>query len=145
MCLEYLKGDYDQRDQCDMILTKAMEGKTTILTSSLTLAEVLWLDPQQVYNEASKQKIKDFFDSPYIQVIDYTRFVAERARELKWMYEGMGLKDAGHLSTVIESEIFLFETFDSNLLKYDREFKNTDGQEIRIVEPFISAQSELPF
>jgi len=79
----YLKDEYDRAEQCSLILTRASEGKTTIFTSAITLAEVLWLAPQDVYQEESKQKIRDLFDYFYIQTIDYTRFVAERARELK--------------------------------------------------------------
>ncbi|MCY4171697.1 MAG: PIN domain-containing protein [Bacteroidetes bacterium] len=143
--LGYLKGKHDQRDQCDIILAKANSGETTIVTSAITLAEVVWYDPQRIFEEKSKQNIRDIFDYPYIQALDYTRFVAERARELKWKYRDLEIKDAGHLSTVIESEISLFESYDLSLLEYDKVFHNKLGQEIRILEPFISGQFEISF
>jgi len=140
-----LTGEYDQNDQCNIILTKAAQGKTLIFTSAITVAEVSWLEPLKVYPEKAKQSFRDLFDYPYIQIIDYTRFVAEQARELKWEYGDLDINDACHLSTVIESEISLFETHDLNLLKYDGEFKNVIGQTIRIAEPFISPQFEISF
>ncbi|MXW15167.1 MAG: PIN domain-containing protein [Rhodothermaceae bacterium] len=143
--LAYLKEEPERVVQCDAILKAAQESKTLIITSSVTLFEVLWLDKDQRYDENSKQKIRDLFEYSFIKIADLTRFVADQARELKWEYHDIQIKDAGHLATVIESDVSRFETYDRKLIEYDKKFKNKLGQEIRIVEPFITTEPGLPF
>lgn len=143
--LAYLKEEPERIVQCDAILEAAQRGKTIIITSSVTSFEVLWLDEHHRYDENSKQKIRDLFEYSFIKIADLTRSVADRARELKWEYRDIQIKDAGHLATVIESKVSLFETYDRKLLEYDKKFNNRLGQEIRIVKPFITTEPELSF
>ncbi len=143
--LAYLKEEPERIIQCHAILRAAQENKTIIVTSSITLFEVLWLDEDQRYDENSKQKIRDLFQYSFIKIADLTRSVADRARELKWEYHNIQIKDAGHLATVIESNVSRFETYDRKLMEYDRKFKNKLGQEVKIVEPFITTEPELDF
>ena len=143
--LAYLKEEPERIVQCDAILKAAQEGKTVIITSSVTSFEVLWLDEDQRYGENSKQKIRDLFEYSFIKIADLTRSVADRARELKWEYRDIQIKDAGHLATVIDSRVSLFETYDHKLLEYDKKFKNKLGQEIKIIEPFITTEPEFSF
>jgi len=70
--IAYLKEEYDRAEQCSSILARASEGKTTIITSAMTLSEILWLEPQTVKLEESKQKIRDLFEYSCIKTIDYT-------------------------------------------------------------------------
>jgi len=143
--LAYLKEEPERIIQCDAILKAAQNGKTVIITSSVTSFEVLWMDGNQRYDENSKQKIRDLFEYSFIRIADLTRSVADRARELKWEYHDIQIKDAGHLATVIESDVSLFETYDQKLMEYDKKFRNRRNHEIRIVEPFITVEPELPF
>ncbi len=143
--LAYLKEEPERVTQCDAILKAAQKNQTMIVTSSVTSFEVLWLDKDQRYDENSKQKIRDLFEYSFIKVADLTRYVADQARELKWEYHDIQIKDAGHLATVIVSEVCRFETYDRKLMEYDKKFKNRLGQKIRIVEPFITTEPELSF
>ena len=141
--LGYLKDEYDRRSQCSPIIEAAKSKKTKLITSALTLAEVFWIGGKVVPGIEARKKIKDFFEYSFIDISDLTRRVAEHARELKWDHESISQWDAVHLSTVINSDIVLLETYDSVLLRYDLRFKNQNGKKIKIAKPFISHQGEL--
>ncbi len=142
--LAYLKKERERVDQCQAILNEAQSGRTKIITSAATLFEVLFLDPHQKYNEESQRKIRDLFNFSFIHIINLTRYVSEEAQNLKWKHRNIDIKDAGHLATVIDSEISLLETYDNTLIKYDREFENQINQKIKIAEPSIG-QIPIPF
>ena len=63
----------------------------------------------------AKKKPKDFFDCSFISISDFTRGIAEYARELTWDYENVSNWDAVHFATVISSDLVLFETYSKQL------------------------------
>ncbi len=141
----YFKDEYDRRNQCLPIIKAAESGRTKIITSALTIAEVFWIEKRATPDSEAKKKIKDFFDYSFIGISDLTRRVAEHARKLTWDYENISNWDAVHLATVINSDITLLETYDKELLSYNLQFKNQKGQGIKITEPFISHQTEIDY
>jgi hypothetical protein len=62
----------------------AEAGKTEIVTSALTLAEVLYLRGHQPVPAADAEKLECFFEHEYIVVNDLDRTLAEEARKLVW-------------------------------------------------------------
>lgn len=144
--IAFLRREDDRVAQCRAILNAADNGKTQIITSAFTLSEVLWISPKKKYDESSKQKVRQLFERSSIHIIDFTRFVAEEARELKWKYPDIHIEDANHLATVISSTVTLFETYDRVLLEYDNKFKNSLQQKIRILRPsFTEPKPDLPY
>jgi len=87
-----------------------------LVTSALTLAEVLYLRGRPPISKARKEIVVDFFKNDYIAVRNVTRHVAELARELVWD-QGIKPKDAVHVATALEARLPLMNTFDRTLLK----------------------------
>ena len=92
----------------------AKEGKIIIVTSTLTIAEVVKpsknTDPTAL-DENDKRRIQACFVDDSIKIVDVTQFIAERAREIQW---GVGVKpaDAIHLATAEYSKSQFFDTTD---------------------------------
>lgn len=135
--LGYLKKEFNRAEQCLPIIRAAESDETNIITSALTLAEVLWTGDRESINRSARASIKEFFDYSFIAVADLTRPIAENARELTWDYEEIGRFDAVHLATAMSLNTELMETYDKTLLEFDSRFRNSKDRLIRIREPNI--------
>jgi predicted nucleic acid-binding protein len=115
--LAYFKEEVGRVDHCAEVLENAENGKILIVTSALTLAEVLALkgQPRIPPEPALKQKVIDFFKNEYISVQNVTRQVAELARDLVWDH-GIDPKDAVHVASALTVEAPILETFDQPLI-----------------------------
>jgi len=143
--LGYFNDTHNRRSQCLPIITAAESGRTLIITSTLTLAEVFWLEKEVSIDRDTIDKMKDFFGYSFIGLSDLTRTIAERAHELSREYQNLSQGDSIHLATAIHSDIVLLETYNAELLNYDWHFRNQNGEEISITKPFISHQIEIDF
>lgn len=114
--LAWLQSEAGKADACRKVLEAADEGKILLITSALTLAEVLYLRGGRPIPKARKDVVVDFFKNEYIHVRNVTRHIAEQARELVWDH-GIRPKDAVHVATAQEARISLMNTFDENILK----------------------------
>ena len=113
--LGWLMEEPDKVDSCREVLEAAKSGKTVIVTSALTLAEVLAMRQRQKIPDDRRDKVIAFFKSDFIIVRNITRRVAERARELVWDV-GIDPKDALHVATAMDAKLGLFNTFDKPLI-----------------------------
>ena len=114
--LAWLQSEAGKADACREVLEAADDGKILLVTSALTLAEVLYLKGARPISKARKDIVVDFFKNDYIAVRNVTRHVAEVARELVWD-QGIRPKDAVHVATALEARLSLMNTFDQNLVK----------------------------
>jgi predicted nucleic acid-binding protein len=114
--LAWLQSEAGKADACREVLEAADEGKILLITSALTLAEVLYLRGGRPIPKARKDIVVNFFKNEYIAVRNVTRHIAELARELVWDH-GIRPKDAVHVATAQEARLSLMNTFDRNLLK----------------------------
>lgn len=87
-----------------------------IVTSALTIAEVLWpkgrvleLPPEQA------EEIQSFFEHEWVAISTVDRPIAERARDLVWNHK-VGPKDAIHVATALDSNVRQFDTYDGDLI-----------------------------
>ncbi len=87
-----------------------------MVTSALTIAEVLNLKGKPPIPEEDKEKVVTLFRNQYIAVRGVTRRIAEVAREYVWRH-GVAPKDAIHVATALDAKLSLFNTFDEGLLK----------------------------
>jgi predicted nucleic acid-binding protein len=96
----------------------AEKGKILIITSALTLSEVLALRGKKRLppNEKMKKKVIDFFKNEYIAVQNVTREVAEVSRDLVWDHS-VKPKDAIHVASAISAGVTVFETYDKPLIR----------------------------
>lgn len=116
--LGWLSGEGDKVSYCRAVLDAATAGDLTIVTSALTIAEVLWLKGQPRIPAARSKEIEAFFKHRWIVIRELDRFVAEQARALIWD-ENVRPKDAIHLSTALQQDVEIdqFDTFDEQLIK----------------------------
>jgi predicted nucleic acid-binding protein len=112
----WLAEEPDKVDECRAVIRAAEEGKLLIVTSALTLAEVLWLRGQERIPAENADKVERFFEHEYIVVNDLDRTLAEEARRLVWHHD-IRPKDAIHVATALDAEVDRLETFDAGLIK----------------------------
>jgi predicted nucleic acid-binding protein len=117
--IAWLKPEPERRSKCQEVLRAAERGEIQIVTSAISLVEVIKLDkgPLQITQEKEK-KIRNFFLHEYIVVVQLTRKLGESARSLIWS-KGLRPKDAIHAATAISETIADLHTFDSDFLKLD--------------------------
>jgi len=116
--LGWLLEEADKADECRAVLEEAKAGRIVLVTSALTLAEVVKLGKgKDPIPAGDATKIRDFFKQEYVEVRNLDRFVAEDARNLVWDKAGLHPKDTVHLATALRLRLRLFNTFDDDLLK----------------------------
>lgn len=113
--LGWLQAEADKEKQCREVLEAATDGKARIVTSALTIAEVLAVKNAQPIPASMRQKVEAFFCSDYIVVRNITRKIAEDARTYVWDYK-VAPKDALHVSTAINAGLGVLHTFDAGLI-----------------------------
>jgi len=114
--LGWLLAEKGKEEHCREVLTAAEDGKVQIVTSALTIAEVLALRGRQRIPATDREKVEAFFRSEYIVVRNITRRVSEAARSYVWDH-GVKPKDALHVATAIDAGLPLLNTFDKPLIK----------------------------
>ncbi len=112
----WLAEEHDKVNECRPVIQAAEGGKTLLITSALTLAEVLWLRGRPPIPPEDAETVQRFFAHEYIAVVDVDRTMAEEARKLVWSH-GIAPKDAIHVATAIDVEADRMETFDGALIK----------------------------
>jgi len=114
--LGHLSNETDKADKCEAVLSAAEEGRLDIVTSALTLTEVIKTKGGPALPKGEEQKIRDFFEHSWIIVREVDRFIAEQARDLIWAH-GLKPYDAIHLATALNLKLAVMDTFDGDLMK----------------------------
>jgi predicted nucleic acid-binding protein len=114
----YFNDEKDKIDGCISVLEDAQAKKLKIITSSLTLVEVIRIKGKPIPPKEQEDLMMKFFraNSDWIIFIDAERKVMEIARNL---IRDFGLKsyDAVHAATAIRAKANFIDTFDPDLLK----------------------------
>ncbi len=82
--LSHFQAVDGQVEKCDGVIERAERGDVLIVTSALTLAEVLWLRGGPKLSKDKAELIQKFFRRSYIRVYNVTRKNAEEAQSLVW-------------------------------------------------------------
>jgi hypothetical protein len=114
--LAWLRPEPHRVEDCRTILDSAEHGKVQIVTSVLTLTEVIKLKGHPSLPREQERMIRDFFKRTYIVARGLDSFTATEARELIWKH-GVQPKDSIHLATAVRARLRIFETHDDELLK----------------------------
>ncbi len=104
-------------DDCKSVIQAAQEGKLRILTSALTLTEVVTLKGYKPLPPDKAQMIRQFFRNPWIVLREVDRYTAERAQDLVWRHQALRPKDAIHVATAVEAGVAYLDTYDDNLIR----------------------------
>ena len=113
--LKYLKKETDY-EKCAGVICKAEEGDVRIITSALTIAEVIYLKPNDKIDRKKSDDICKFFENEYIVIVNIDRKIAELARNLLWDYKALRPGDAIHIASAIKAKVDVFDTFDDYLI-----------------------------
>jgi hypothetical protein len=82
--LGWLQAEAGKAELCEGTLDRADNGEVLIVTSSLTIAEVLWLRNAPQIPAQKADIVRKFFRRSYIKVRNVTRKIAEDAQDLVW-------------------------------------------------------------
>jgi predicted nucleic acid-binding protein len=114
--LGWLQAEPDKVEHCQQVLSAAEDGNLIIVTSALTIAEVLALRGRLKIPASERERVEAFFRQEYIAVRNITRKISEAARALVWD-RGVSPKDALHVATALDAGLTLMNTFDGGLIK----------------------------
>ena len=138
--LGYLKGEQDKMAICRGTADKAQQGDLIIITSAITLIEVVRLQKQPIrLSPKDAKKISQFFQNPYIYVHTVDSPVATLARQLIWDHN-LQQRDSIHVATALLRTIPKLHTFDERLLTLDAKLGDP---KLRICKPDIQGQMDL--
>lgn len=138
--LAYFQEETGRVDSCEAVLEQAEKGPVLIITSALTLTEVLALRGKRRLppTQKMKNKVINFFKNEYIAVQNVTREIAELSRDLVWD-NGIKPKDAIHVASAIAANVAVFETYDRPLIR-----KGNRATKMHFREPPPRRQPNLP-
>jgi len=132
--LGWLKKESDKVDECRSVIKGAEEGKVQLVTSALTLVEVIKLERGKEIPAEAQQKVAEFFLHDWIIVRNLDMRIARYAREVIWKH-GFAPKDAIHIATAVIERIPRLDTFDGELIKRSGEIGDP---------PLIIGRPDLP-
>ncbi len=127
--LGWLEQENDKAEACKQVLELSKRGKIEIVTSALTLAEVLRMRGHARITLERRTTVREFFGRRYIIVIPILREIAERSQDLVWDH-GIKPKDALHVASAISAGLKLFNTFDIDLISKS----GTIGGSVLVIE-----------
>ena len=114
--LGWLQAEVDKQEACRGVLEEANAGNIIIVTSALTIAEVLAMRGRAKLAPNKRLDVEQFFKHDYIAVQNLTRRLAEAARDVV-LDHGVAPKDAIHVATAVAANVDVMNTFDGDLIK----------------------------
>jgi predicted nucleic acid-binding protein len=135
--LGHLLDEAEKVEACRAVLKAAENGQLTIVTSAMTLAEVLYLKGGKKLDPADRIKIDNFFRAEYISVRNVTRGTADLARDAVWDLDIRPV-DALHVATACMYRVPVLHTYDDKLLA--RSGLTLGGHTLTISKPHIAHQ-----
>lgn len=135
--LAWLQNEPNREAACRDTLDAAQRGDFLIVTSALTLAEVLWMRGAPKLTEQKAAILNKFFRRSCMRVVNLDRRIAQRAQRLVWE-SGIKPKDSVHVATALQFECPILETFDEPLIKKGQNF-----DDIIVREPQPATQGTL--
>jgi hypothetical protein len=138
--LAHLQAEAGKAEKCDGVLERAERGDVLIVTSALTIAEVLWMKGAPRLSKDKAATVQKFFRRSYIRVVNVTRKIAETAQTNVWDHD-IRPKDAIHVATAVAFSCDALETFDAGLIGKSGKVGNPL---LLIREPQAAAQARMP-
>ena len=138
--LSHFHAEVGKAEKCDGVLQRAERGEVLIITSALTLAEVLWMRGGPRLPKDKAELVQKFFRRSYIRIYNVSRKLAESAQTLVWD-SNIKPKDAIHVATAIHLGADALETFDKGLISKS----GSVGLPLLLIrEPQAAAQGRFP-
>jgi predicted nucleic acid-binding protein len=138
--IAHLQAEHGKVDQCDGVIERAERGDVLLVTSALTIAEVLWMREAPRLSKDKAAIVQKFFRRSYIRVVNVNRKIAESAQTHVWDND-IRPKDAIHVATAISFGCDALETFDKSLIGKSGKVGNPL---LLIREPQAAIQARMP-
>jgi hypothetical protein len=138
--LGWLQEEPGKIELCRGTIHRAEAGEVLIVTSALTMAEVIWRKGGPKLPQDKMAVLRKFFRRSYIRVVNVTRAIAEQSQEVVWN-NSIKPKDAVHVATALNAKCPILETFDKGLLE---ESGKVGDPPLTIRKPIPAAQGRLP-
>lgn len=123
--LSWLDEEPERRPVLESLLELAERGERSLVTSALTLVEVVYLASERTgapLDESGERAIDALFERAMITFVDVHEGVARQARRLMRDAIGWGWAlrhaDAVHLASARAAGVAEFHTYDQALFKY---------------------------
>jgi predicted nucleic acid-binding protein len=113
--LSHFQGEAGKVELCEGTLERAYRGEVLILTSALTISEILWLKGATPIPKKKAAILNRYFRRSCFRIRNVTRKIAESAQDVVWNH-GIKPKDAIHVATALAESIPTLETFDRDLI-----------------------------
>ena len=137
--LGWFQNEEDKVDKCHGVVKLAEDGELIIVTSALTMTEVIKLKGKPKLKKDKETIIRKFFEQGFMSIRSLDRTIAEDARQLIWQFN-VNPKDSIHLATALKLKLSIFDTFDGDLIKLNNKLGKPP---LRIGRPDISYQEEM--
>lgn len=106
----------ENKEKCKGVMQAVNNSEIKLVTSALTIAEVLFVKGRNKIEKESADRVCRFFENEFILTINLDRYIAEFARNLVWEFE-IKPKDSIHVaSAIIWSKSPVLDTFDKRLI-----------------------------
>lgn len=139
----WFNREQDRVEACRGLVDASEKGDVQIITSALTLTEVIKIKGKQPLPQSKEETIKGFFEQEFVSIVNVDRRTAEFARDLIWRYPHLNPKDSIHVATASMTEdVDVLYTFDDDLLRLDGQLGEPP---LRISIPDIPSQLSIPF
>ena len=139
----WFNNEEDKVEACRGLVDASEKGEVRIITSALTLTEVIKIKGQQPLPQSKEETIKGFFEQEFVSIVNVDRRTAEFARDLIWRYPHLNPKDSLHAATALITEgVDVLHTFDEDLLRLNDQLGEPP---LRISTPDIPDQLPIPF
>ena len=122
--LGYLKEEKGKVEKCDDVLRRADRGEVLIVTSALTLTEVLHVRNKPRLPKENAELVRKCFQREQIRICNVSRKIAENAQDVVWNFD-VRPRDAIHVATAIHMKVDALETFDGELIKKNQKIGNS--------------------
>jgi len=127
--------------KCEAVWLAAEQGLVNIVTSTLTISEVIYTKGKKKLDPAKRNNVSNFFKASHILVRPLTREIAERSRDVVWDTP-IKPKDAIHVATAAHFKIPELHTLDSGLLSQGN--VQIDSFTVSLKEPGSDYQLAAP-
>lgn len=124
------------------IIENAERGQAEIVTSTLSLVEVIKPSRQDSTGLDNNRKIEAFFENDYILLVHLNIEVVTKARELmQARHAGLKPPDALHIASAIIANADEMHAFDGNVLDLNGKLERADGKKLIICKPSMGGPS----
>ncbi|OHB77744.1 MAG: hypothetical protein A2Z25_19145 [Planctomycetes bacterium RBG_16_55_9] len=137
--LGFLKEENDKIALCKGTTAKAENGELIIITSAITLIEVVKLDRQLRLKAKDEKTIRNFFKNPYIHIHNVDAEIGIIARDLIWKHS-LSQRDSIHVATALKLKLDMMHTFDAKLHRLSKRYGNP---KLQIGKPDIEYPMEM--